>query len=619
MSSPARPTGTKRRAQGSPSQHYMNERSDPTSNGVHLSHGEDDFELYSSRSRRHYREMARVHADDERRFHDFLDDQNATQKRKHNDALSKAMEEHEQVRQAAEIARQRVELQIQQERQRRAAEQQRKLDEECRRAIEQEQREQERRLDEAKRLELQRREILRREQEAEAQRRESERQQRQQRQQQALAEKREREAEAEAARVAEERRIREEATAGEAEAKRQEQARQQQQQQQQQQLTNGVAPSSIPSAKPAASVPVAQAQVNGAAVQAATAKGVASDRQARDTIHQRYLDLNRKLHEFRESFDKLRSGWDKASRNKFLDWKGAIRKGIAQVDKSDPVQNRNAKEKVKAAILEAQRTVPEPKVDVREYVVGFPVPAGEDASGPAILLYMLSLFAKQCMLAFVANATDQERANPLGILIVQIFAMPDFQLFGRIPLIDILWAKYHVDCPILFGIWGSETTVEGKKRLGWQTDDDRSPYSNAFKQMSQPGSKIPWSSSDRHFDRLRGLANGFASITLRNFSKAKISNPAPNRLYWEALARLSNCPANEITLSLMVVLKNLVDGHIPRFISIYGHAAIVALRCALVDFPRRIETTMGGKNVPSQLKAVQAMPFTLKKGLRLSL
>lgn len=144
-------------------------------------------ESTSSPSRQLAEDLSRVYISDVKAFKLSLDLQDEEQARVHQQALIKSLAEHELIRQSAEQARQRVELEIERARRQLIAEEKRKL-EEARLKIERE--EQERKTREAARLkqiedqkkaqELQKeRERLEQEQKAE--------QQRQQRQKEKLA------------------------------------------------------------------------------------------------------------------------------------------------------------------------------------------------------------------------------------------------------------------------------------------------------------------------------------------------------------------------------------------------------------------------------------------------
>ena len=159
---------------------------------------------------------------------------------------------------------------------------------------------------------------------------------------------------------------------------------------------------------------------------------------------------------------------------------------------------------------------------------------------------------------------------------------------------DVLLAKYHACCPILWGIYGNEKTAQGRSRIGWWKEDGG------------------WVSEQRHSERMAGLGAGYAAIALRDFSKSKNENPYPPSNYWKTMSYILNTPAAQIQLTHFFVLKALIDGYIPRFISFYGQAGLVALRKALVDFPRQA--------APSTARdAVMVMPESIKKELKLAL
>lgn len=187
-------------------------------------------------------------------------------------------------------------------------------------------------------------------------------------------------------------------------------------------------------------------------------------------------------------------------------------------------------------------------------------------------------------------AVNSKAAEPIGTLVAQIFSMPELQFARNIPpgsdgpgsvsLISILMCKIHATAPILFGVYGPETTKEGKLRLGWRLDslsDDRKAF-------------VPES---KHYDRLTGLGVGYASIALRNFSKAKVQNPWPPLHYWSSLAHIANTPPTAVQMSHLILLKSMLENNaVDRFVLFFGAAGIAALRQAAVLFPRSLPQSM---------------------------
>lgn len=262
--------------------------------------------------------------------------------------------------------------------------------------------------------------------------------------------------------------------------------------------------------------------------------------------------------------------------------------------------------KIKQILLQAAQ-MQQIMIDVTPYIVSLPSQKLQQEGGgnpqyPAILLFLLNHFAKAIMSQLAQEvARDTHAADPIGILVVTIFASPEFLFNGR-SLIDVLWAKYHKVCPVLFGIYGSQKTASGRARLGWRIDD---------------GAEV---SSQEHYDHMVGFAAGFAAITLRDFTKSKNKSPAPVHLYWTSLARIVSTPNNEQTPTHYIVLNNMLKHSVPRFVGFYGAAALAALRAACVTFP-----SAGGPLGPSgtgpdsTVLAVQSLPMTWQKDLNLTL
>jgi len=184
---------------------------------------------------------------------------------------------------------------------------------------------------------------------------------------------------------------------------------------------------------------------------------------------------------------------------------------------------------------------------------------------PSLFIYLLNLLSKFIIAQFINECSAKpETADPIGVVAAQIFSHKEFQWRGK-PLVDILLAKFRVVCPALFGFRGNEKTQAGRLALGWRPGTDQNTHSN----------------------RMRGLGAGYASVALRDFSKANKSNPFPPSNYWKAMAFIVNTNPQDVSDTQYTVLKAMIDGHEQRFIHFYGNAAIAALRMAVVEFPKK--------------------------------
>ncbi len=239
-----------------------------------------------------------------------------------------------------------------------------------------------------------------------------------------------------------------------------------------------------------------------------------------------------------------------------------------------------------------------PSLDVRPFIISQPIPdvPESEAQAPGLLLYLMNIFSKAVLAQFIDEAgVSPKAAEPIGLVAVAIFASDNYKWRG-IPLIDMLTAKFHVVCPVLWGIYGNERTEGGRARLGWG--------------RVEPGG--PWVSEQRHGERMTGLGAGFAAISLRDFSKSRMENPFPNAHYWQGLARIVNTPAQEATQTHFLVLKAMVENSVPKFVGFYGQAALVALRKALIEFPAHAPKSAASS-------AVSVLPEVLRRDLKLTL
>lgn len=301
----------------------------------------------------------------------------------------------------------------------------------------------------------------------------------------------------------------------------------------------------------------------------------ASSQQSKEDEHKRYLELHKWLKTMRKDVER---DVKKDPQMKALlgDWRRDIRKRVGQltVEKNASVVPR----KKILEILNKAKAYQKVTVDVRQC---FPngAPAGltdVSAQVSGLLIYYLNIFAKAVISQWASEGSAKiEAADPPGILATYIFAVDDTKIQGQ-PLIDILVAKVHKVCPLVFGIYGNDQTAKGRERLGWQREED-----------PRTGQKTQWTTEQRHNERMFGLGAGYASISLRDFSKAPMANPYPPVNYWRAIAQIVNTPAADITQSHLIVLKGLIENSVERFARFFRKAAQVALRTALIDFPEK--------------------------------
>ena len=214
----------------------------------------------------------------------------------------------------------------------------------------------------------------------------------------------------------------------------------------------------------------------------------------------------------------------------------------------------------------------EPKVEITLFLANPPSsPPAQDTKAPALLIYLINIFAKAIVSQFIDEAgVSPKTADPVGVLASNVFALDDFRWQG-LSLIDILISKMHVVCPVLWGIYGEESTTEGKTRLGWWREEKDGP----------------WVSEQRHQERMTGLGAGFASLALRKYEKARAENPYPNIKYWQSFAAIINVPQQMITTTHFVVLKAMIEGSELKFLELFGNAGLAALRTALVEYPTK--------------------------------
>ncbi|KAK3110696.1 hypothetical protein LTR53_014747 [Teratosphaeriaceae sp. CCFEE 6253] len=444
----------------------------------------------NSPSRQLYEDFTRIVLDDDRSFARSLDAAVAEQEALHRQALDRALAQHEAVRESAERAREKVELQMwraqkeQEERERQEVEAEQRM-------LMAEDAERERvRVAMARRTEEQRRQAegVKREQDEARRKMEAQRQREEQ-------EREERGRKAVREREEADRKAREEAAAREREQQLQAQkAAQPPVQQPAPPQINGTTAAALPAQTPAA--PQQQST-------ATTPPGLVSTPAQRKAVHDRYIGLWRHLKVFRRTTEQQ--------------CKDAGFKGLGELKRSINTQ------------------------------VG------------------------------MVNKTDKA-ANKL-----YIFGRPEYQWHER-SLIDVLWAKYHVLCPQLFGVHAPEP------RGGVE---------------------------EEYYRRVTGLSAGFAAITLRDFSRARMRNPAPNRLWWECMARILNLPAGGTQVTHYIIVKACIADFVPRILQLFGGAGRALIGKAVKEFPGKGPKTAGGMR--PAVMALDSLGETLRVRYGLSL
>ncbi|KAH9901916.1 GLE1-like protein-domain-containing protein [Xylariomycetidae sp. FL2044] len=285
----------------------------------------------------------------------------------------------------------------------------------------------------------------------------------------------------------------------------------------------------------------------------------------------RYVEIHKNLKKLRASTEQAAKTSAPLKAN-MGDMRRAMRKNIGQL-----VGEKGGNKAQVAAIQELLHqalsgAIPSPLVDPSDYVTEkrAPIEGEQDVPQlPSLFLYLLNHFSKAIINQFINECgSSPKAADPIGVITAQIFSKKEFTWRGK-PLIDILMAKFRVVCPVLFGYRGSETTEQGRTRLGWRR------------------AGAGWLPEQAHMDRMKGLAVGYAAIALRDFSRSANTSPWPPSKYWTAMARIVNTPSGEISSTQCMVLRSMIEIYEDRFIAFYGTAAIAALRKALVEFPNR--------------------------------
>ena len=339
---------------------------------------------------------------------------------------------------------------------------------------------------------------------------------------------------------------------------------------------NGAPVAAKPPPQPA---PAPQAAAQSAPSGGAT--GLTSTTQERDAVHNSYLALHKRLKKMRTMI--------KTAGNELKEWRNQrmqINKlfgqlanengeGLAPHEQQKVRTGNLQRRRDIVSILQGAQRAPGPTLDAREYMVNVGALNTLDANAaqvPAVFIYLLNMCAKAAI--NTTKKTAVAVTEVVGITVAAVFGTIDLRFHGE-SFIDIMLAKYHFVCPMLFGIYGPERTEGGRVRLGW-------PFT-----IGDNGRRL-WIEEKDFFEEQQALAIGWAALTLRDFGKAKTSkNACPPWTYWRSIAYIANTPPEQVTRLHFVVLKNLLENHANKFIKLYGQAATVALRTAIIIFPSK--------------------------------
>jgi nucleoporin GLE1 len=513
-------------------------RQSPNRKGFHTRQSSLIRDPYDSPSRQIAIEFNLRLSISDRDFNERLDQAAAERAKLHEEQLNRAAEEHRKVLRGAELEVQRITLEEEQAQFRRHEAQQREI-ERLKREKAQQEAEAQRRALEAKQREE---EAARRAAEHQRQLQETEARLRAQREQEAVAARQKKEKE-EA-----DRKAREATDAAE-------KARLQQEPQPQ-------APQPTPTAAPTAALVPKTTTIPSSSAQA-TPTDV-------NQIHAKYLALHSRMKEFRVAFANQHKQKTSPLKGPVGDTRRNIRLRLGQIntDRKDSVA---AIKKLREDSFNIALSTPGPTVDIRPYLISQDIPplANEaEAQYPAFLLYMWICFEKFVLKQFEKEAasTDGRTIQEIGLIAASLLADQRYMWKG-IPLTDIVLAKLHRICPILFGIRGTMNTAEGRIRLGWLPIDKASP------------------SEEQYGQRMRGLGAGYAALSLRSFNAKAPAVPMSE--YWRAIVSICNTPTDCLWPGHFAILYGLIRDYYKKFLTFYGAQARGVLRRATIDLPAR--------------------------------
>ncbi|KAJ5987406.1 hypothetical protein N7451_011771 [Penicillium sp. IBT 35674x] len=306
------------------------------------------------------------------------------------------------------------------------------------------------------------------------------------------------------------------------------------------------------------------------------------------SIQERYVALHKTLKDMRKWLREFGKK-EPAIKQAMGDMRRSIKKSVGQL-RDGKGTNKQQTQQIRAELEKALK-IAEPSVDVRQFLA-FPPDeiANSENKVPALLIYGLNIFAKCLVSALVTEASIQPaHAEPVGILAAQIFSTETFMYKG-VHMSDILWAKYRVVCPALWGFTGREDTESGRRAIGWWRTESGGPFVT----------------EQTHLDRMTALGAGFAALTLRNFGKTTRRNPFPNTIFWHSLQKILSLPPSEILDTQITLLQSMLRNSGDRILGFFGQIGLVLVHKAVVTLPPTLNRTTMPVN---QLKLVKELYY----------
>ena len=324
-------------------------------------------------------------------------------------------------------------------------------------------------------------------------------------------------------------------------------------------------------------------------------------------IHQEYIALYHSIKTWKNNYWENIRALAKEHKNPQIkeaigDARRLIKVEVGKQSYGDKDVNRMSITKIRACLRELLES-PTPVIGTRLPVNNFLPPSLKLDDNDAATItdraaYFLCILTQQVVKIFTSYVHGSpERAEPIGTMLASIFAQPELQ-FPRSDgttqsLFPVFLAKYHRVCPALFGITADQSTSAGKLKMGWAL----------LPSENDNGQKNTFISDDRHYDRMKGLAIGYSSFGLRNFSSTANKNPYPPTHFWRSLAQIVNLPPNQVQPTHVCVLRHMFGhGGIYRFFLFFGAVGVAVLREAFIEFPRRLPERMQQDSYVKELR-----------------
>lgn len=200
--------------------------------------------------------------------------------------------------------------------------------------------------------------------------------------------------------------------------------------------------------------------------------------------------------------------------------------------------------------------------------------------------------------AIIAQAETEVSVKPKSSIPLAKLSLNLMILYPE--LSQLLLTKFYTKCPLLIGYSCTQTTEEGRVRMGWNRDEDTGK----------------WEKESSYNERLSGISTFYAVInrlkldgTYLGFDPSSMKHPLPISNSWVFLARMMDLPESLLTEIHYVIVGSWWDACCKEFIEAYGKQARKLLNLVSTEW-----TSIGNKSSAGRVR-IRLLFDELSKGV----